>query len=102
VAQFIVIAYDRPDVLELRRELRDEHVAGVERMRAAGSLLYGLALLDERGEMCGSVMVFELENRAALDRWLATEPYQTGGVWDRVEVQECRVGPMFRPAARPA
>jgi len=98
VKQFVVIAHDRPGAPERRRELRERHVAGVERMRAAGSLLYGLALLDEQGEMRGSVMVFELGSRVELDRWLEQEPYNTGGVWDRVEVHECRVGPMFRPA----
>jgi uncharacterized protein YciI len=46
--------------------------------------------------MCGSVMVFEFESRAALDRWLEHEPYKVGGVWAEVEVHECRVGPMFR------
>jgi len=97
--QFVVIARDAPGALGRRKELRGEHVAGVKRMRTDGSLLYGLALLDGQGEMCGSVMVFELEDRAALDRWLEREPYRTGGVWADVEVHECRVGPMFLPPA---
>ncbi len=95
--QFVVIARDKPGMQARRAELRERHVAGVERMRADGNLLYGLALLDERDEMAGSVMVFEFESRAELDRWLEQEPYVVGGVWGEVEVHRCRVGPMFRP-----
>ena len=96
---FVVTAHDGPDTLDRRMELRDEHVARAKRAQAEGSLLYGLALLDEDGMMSGSVMVFEFESRAQMDEWLEAEPYVTGGVWERVEVSACRVGAMVRPSA---
>ena len=93
--QFLVLAYHADGALDRRLELRDRHVAQARQMQSDGNLLYGVALLDDDGNMCGSAMVTEFESRRELDRWLENEPYVVGRVWDRVEVIPCRVGPMF-------
>jgi uncharacterized protein YciI len=95
--QFLVLGNDRPgsEARERRLALRGEHIALAKRMIADGHLLYGAALLDEKGAMCGSALVMEFDSRAAVDRYLEEEPYLTGDVWERVEVTPCQVGPMF-------
>jgi uncharacterized protein YciI len=93
--QFIVTARDGAGAGERRAALRERHLARANELLAAGNLLYGVALLDEQGRACGSVMVVEFASRAELDRWLESEPFVTGKVWAEVEVRECRVGPMF-------
>ncbi|MET9318179.1 hypothetical protein ABZX12_40695 [Kribbella sp. NPDC003505] len=45
--------------------------------------------------MIGSLLVLDFPTRADLDAWLAIEPYKTGEVWRRTEVQPCRVDPSF-------
>jgi uncharacterized protein YciI len=99
--QFIVSAWDGTDSMALERRMaaRPAHLELGRRLREEGRHLYAVALLDEEGRMTGSVIVADYPDRAALDAWLAEEPYVTGKVWERVEVRACRVGPAFQPPA---
>ena len=48
-------------------------------------------LLDDEGEMKGSALVMDFEDRAALDAYLASEPYIREHVWETVEVEPLNV-----------
>jgi uncharacterized protein YciI len=92
--QYVVIAYDGTDAgAEARRmAARPAHLENVRPMAEDGRIIAGGALLDEAGEkMIGSVSLVEFPDRAALDHWLATDPYVTGGVWQRIEVKPFRL-----------
>ncbi|PWW32199.1 hypothetical protein DFO73_101462 [Cytobacillus oceanisediminis] len=95
--QFIVTAYDGKDekALERRLSVREEHLQGVERRFKEGEHLYGGAILDEEGKMIGSMMVVEYPSREELDQWLKEEPYVTEKVWQKIDIQPCRVAPAF-------
>lgn len=96
--QFLVLGYDAEDSQAIERRLaaREAHIKLGDTLRASGNYLYAVAMLNPKGEMCGSVVVTEFEDRAELDKWLAVEPYVTGGVWQRFEVIPCKVGPSFQ------
>lgn len=96
--QFVVIGYDGsdPEALQRRLAARPAHIELGNRLREEGRHLYGVALLDNSESMIGSVLIVDFESREELDRWLKVEPYVTGGVWKRVEVLPCRVGPSFQ------
>jgi uncharacterized protein YciI len=51
----------------------------------------GGAILDEAGGMVGSAVIVDMPDRAAVDAWLARDPYVTGDVWRRVEVRPFRL-----------
>lgn len=95
--QFLVLAYDGTDEEALSRRLavREEHMALAEKMHKNGAVFYGAAMLDQNEKMIGSMMVVNFANRAALDAWLEVEPYVTGNVWQKVDVTQCRVAPVF-------
>jgi len=95
--QFIVLGYDGKDSEAQQRRLaaRPAHLELANQLRDSGNMLYGVAMLDEAGKMCGSVLICEFPSRADLDKWLQTEPYVTGKVWHKVEVIPCKVGPSF-------
>lgn len=94
--QWVIIAKDFAEGgSERRKKVRQDHVALGDSMRAAGKHLYGVATLSEEGEMNGSVMIVDFENREELETWLAQEPYMTGRVWESVDVIPCKVGPSF-------
>ena len=94
--QFIVIAHDYKDGgLERRLKVREQHVAMGDKMKASGNYHMGVALLDDKGDMCGSVMILEYPSRKELDEWLAKEPYILNNIWETREVQECKIGPTF-------
>jgi uncharacterized protein len=95
--QFLVIAYDGTDekALERRLAVRADHIALGDKMRDANKMLYGAAILDEAEKMIGSMLLCQFESRQELDRWLEKEPYVTGNVWQKIEIQPCKVGPSF-------
>jgi uncharacterized protein len=95
--QFIITAYDGTDekALERRLQAREEHLKGVERRCKEGEHLYAAAILDEDEKMIGSMMMVEYPSRKELDQYLKEEPYVTGKVWEKIEVQHCKVPPLF-------
>ncbi len=95
--QFIIIARDyKKDGLARRLTVRDEHIALGENMKAAGNYHMGVALLDEHGNMQGSVMIVEFPSQKEVEAWLKKEPYVVNNVWETYEVIPCQIGPSFR------
>lgn len=92
---FVLIARDGTDAGALQRRLaaRNAHIENTE--RNTPHMVMGVATLDAGGGMDGSVMIVDFPDRAALDRWLAAEPYVTGDVWRDITVLPCRIGPSF-------
>lgn len=89
--QFLVLGYDGTDseAPERRAAARPHHIAKGDELLASGKLWYGAALLDDADNMTGSMYMVDFADRAALDVWLAEEPYVVGKVWERVEVIPC-------------
>ena len=87
--QFMIKAYDGPNVLDKRLAVRPRHLEGMKRL--GRHIICAGGLLDEEGKMKGSALVLEFESRAALDDYLASEPYVTEGVWEKVEVEPMNV-----------
>lgn len=74
---------------------REAHIALSREAVARGEQLVGAALLNESGNMSGSVMIVDFPSRQELEEWLEAEPYVTGGVWRKIEVLPCQLGPSF-------
>jgi hypothetical protein len=71
--------------------VRQAHLSNVAPMVDAGQLKAGGAILDDAGKMIGSVSILDFPDRAGLDHWLATDPYVTGKVWQKIEVMPFRL-----------
>jgi uncharacterized protein len=93
--QFIIIAHDYKDGLERRLKVREKHIKLGDILFEEGKALYGVALLNDKGDMRGSVYIMDFPSRIDLDKWLETEPYVIGKVWEKIEVIPCRVGSSF-------
>ena len=87
--QFMIKAYDGLNVLDKRLAVRPRHLEGMKRL--GRHIICAGGLLDEGGKMKGAALVLEFESRAALDDYLASEPYVTEGVWEKVEVENMNV-----------
>ena len=94
--QFLVIAYDGTDeaALDRRMAVREAHIEAARAMKADGSMIVGGAILDDQGRMIGSSCIVEMPDRAAVDAWLARDPYVTGNVWQKIEVRPFRCAPL--------
>jgi hypothetical protein len=86
---FVLMGYDRPgDGAEVRRRSRAAHLRFVVENESV--FRYGGALLDDGGRMVGSLMMVELPDRNALDRFLKEEPYSQAGLFAPYFVHQTR------------
>ena len=81
---FAVICDDKPGGLELRKATRDAHLAY---LRATGVVRQAGPFLDASGAMVGSLVILEVEDRAAAEAWVAGDPYGAAGLFARVEIR---------------
>lgn len=95
--QFILTAYDAKDDGAFARRIaaRERHIELLDEMFEEGAVLFGAALLDGDGKMIGSTIVYEVDDRSDLDMMLKVEPYVVDKVWEKWDVQPCKLGPTF-------
>lgn len=93
--QFVVIAKDQPGALERRMATRPEHLAKVAEAAERGEEIVGGAMLDDNGEMCGSILVFDVENRERVDELISADPFTRDNVWGEITVMPYKIAPVF-------
>ena len=93
--QYIVVAYDGTDekALERRLAIREAHLKRARENYDKGILLYAAGILNDDGMMIGSLFVCDFPSREELDQWLKKDPYVTGNVWHKIEVNCAQVPP---------
>jgi uncharacterized protein YciI len=91
--QFLLIAYDGTDAeaLDRRMKSRPEHLEKITIIKKAGEFLFGGAILDNSGKMIGSMILYEVPDRATLDEMLKDEPYIYNKVWEKIEIRPFRI-----------
>ena len=87
--QFVITAYDGEGMLAKRMEVRPLHLEGMERLK--DHLVCAGGLLDDAGNLKGSVLVMEFQSREELDEYLANEIYVKEHVWERITVERMNV-----------
>lgn len=91
--QYLIIAQDGEDenALNRRKEIRSLHLAGAKKLKENNNFIIGGAMLDDDGNMRGSIMIVQFETKEDFQKWYDNEPYITGGVWKEIEVKPFRV-----------
>ena len=91
--QFLVIGRDGTDdkAMERRLAVREAHLALGDKMEKEGSRWYGAVLLDDEGNMIGSMAIMDFPSEKELHKWLDEEPFVKGKVWHQVEINKCNV-----------
>lgn len=90
--QFLIIGLDGiDDGAAKRRDLaRGAHIKLGDELLASGNMWYGAALLNDNGEMNGSMLMVNFPSEDDLNQWLAEEPYMLGQVWKTLQVYKCK------------
>jgi uncharacterized protein YciI len=83
---FVVIGKDKAGGA-LRRRHRAAHLDFIARHQAP--IVYAGPLLEDDA-MVGSLFVFDIDDRAALDAHLARDPYFAEGIFETVDIYESR------------
>lgn len=87
--QFMITALDGRDKLAKRMEVRPRHLEGMDKLRS--NIICAGGLLDDEGKMKGSVLILDFPSRADLDSYLASEPYVTERVWEKIDIETMNV-----------
>lgn len=85
---FAIYCVDKPNSLELRMATREAHLAYVGGFR--DQLRLGGPMLNENGEMAGSIIMVEMETLAEAQALAAGDPYNKAGLFERVDVTAFR------------
>ena len=91
--QYLVTGYDHTDAgaLQRRMNVRPHHLDGSKALKESGNYILGGAILNDEGNMIGSVMVLQFETEEELEAWKQREIYITAGIWETVDVKPFRV-----------
>ncbi len=82
----------------IRREIRAAHLQFV--LDHPTVFHYGGPLQDEAGKTVGSIMILDLPDRAALEGFLAEEPYSRSKLYEAMIIRRTRrVVPEVEPGA---
>jgi uncharacterized protein len=89
---FVVTAIDKENSLALRMATREAHF---EYARKTNVIKIGGPFLDAKGDMAGSLIIFEAADIAAAQAWHANDPYVTAGLFAHSDVRPWK--PTFNP-----
>ena len=74
-------AKDKPGALQIRKDTRDAHL---EYLKATGTVSQAGPLLNDDGEMIGSLIILDVTDKSAAEDWAANDPYAKAGLFDSV------------------
>ena len=78
-----LIARDKAGALQTRKDNREAHLAYIE---STGVVSQAGPLLDDAGDMCGSLIVLDVEDKSQAEAWAASDPYAKAGLFESVEL----------------
>ena len=88
---FVVSCTDQDGTVEKRLATRPEHLARLQQLDDEGRLIVAGAMPKDpsnpQAGFYGSTIIVDFESRAALDAWLAEEPFVREGVYADVDVK---------------
>jgi uncharacterized protein YciI len=80
-----LISRDNPDSLQIRLDNRDAHLAYIAE---TGVVEMAGPFLDLDGQMCGSMILMNVDSIAAAQAWAANDPYEKAGLFKHVRIEE--------------
>jgi hypothetical protein len=96
---YIIYQEDRPDGAAIRAATRAEHLTYLER-HADIVVLGGAMVADDGVTRIGSVLIVNVPDRAAAERFSAEEPFRKAGLFKSVKITRMRRG-QWNPDAAP-
>jgi uncharacterized protein len=78
-----LFAHDKPGALPVRQENRPAHV---DYLKSTGCVAQAGPLLDDDGQMCGSLVILDVADMAAAQSWADNDPYAKAGLFADVQL----------------
>ncbi len=86
MAYFVVHALDGPESAEARAKNRPAHRDRLRDHDHPLTVRVGGPLLNDGGEMCGTLLIVEAESRSAVKRFVDGDPYVQAGVYGTLSI----------------
>jgi uncharacterized protein YciI len=80
-----LFCHDKPGALQVRLDNRDAHLAYIE---VTGVVEMAGPLLNPEGQMCGSLVILEVESLTQAQDWAASDPYALAGLFADVMITQ--------------
>ncbi|MXU64811.1 YciI family protein [Oceanomicrobium pacificus] len=81
---YALICRDKPGAIETRKANREAHL---DHIRSSGVVQQAGPFLDADGQMCGSLLILDVETRAEAEAWAAADPYAKAGLFENVSIE---------------
>ena len=85
---FVIACMDRPGGLDLRLATRPSHLAYLTTY--SGLVVHGGPMLDPEGRPCGSMLLIDVEDRAAAEGFAMQDPYAKAGLFESTIIRGFR------------
>lgn len=86
---YAIITVDKPNSLDLRMQVRDEHLAYLDANK--GKLLAAGAKVDDEGQGgYGGLIIVDTEDRAEAEAFIQNDPFTKAGLFAGIEVVRWR------------
>lgn len=83
--RFAIITRDKDGALQTRLDTRDAHLAYI---KDTGVVEMAGPFLNDDGKMTGSMIVLNVDSRAAAQDWADNDPYALAGLFEKVRIEE--------------
>ncbi|KAF0327243.1 YCII-like protein [Colletotrichum asianum] len=87
--EFLCIMPDKPNVLQIRKQVKGQHYEGIKPLIESGRLVAGGAMFEKQpnedateASFRGSVVVYTAESSEDVKAIIENDAYATSGVWD--------------------
>lgn len=80
----VLICQDKPGALEIRKANRESHIAY---LKASDIVAQAGPVLNAEGEMAGSIIVLDTDDRAVAEAWAANDPYAAADLFAEVRIE---------------
>ena len=88
---FVVSYIDKPNSLPLRMATRQAHLAYAHDENNPSKVKIGGPYLDEKGDMCGSLIILEAPDKATAVNFTENDPYVKAGLFSSIDVRPYRL-----------
>lgn len=82
--RFALMTKDKPGALQTRLDNREAHLTYITE---TGVVEMAGPVLDDAGQMCGSLIVLEVADLAAAQEWADNDPYAKAGLFSDVTLR---------------
>ncbi|WP_439104636.1 YciI family protein [Celeribacter marinus] len=82
--KFALFCKDKSGALPIRKANRDAHLSYID---DSGVVDQAGPFLDEAGEMCGSLVILNVDTMDAAQAWASNDPYAKAGLFESVSIQ---------------